>query len=317
MLINLLLFAAGLVALYFGAEWLVGGASRLATSFGISPTVVGLTVVAFGTSAPELLVSGVASFEGSGNLAVGNVVGSNIANIALILGISALIRPIAVERGLVVRDVPIMIGFALLLQLLVLNGSISRLDASLLLALFALYMLHLFREARRESADWSTAAADEPATLPGGEISRVRESLLVVIGIVGLVGGAQLLVTSATMIARALGVSEVVIGLTLVAFGTSVPELAASVVASIRGEAEIILGNIIGSNIFNVGLIVGVAALIRPLPIAPSVVRIEGPLMIALSVLLLPLVYTQLRLNRWEGGVLLAGYLGFVIWVFV
>ena len=316
-LINLLLFAAGLAALYFGAEWLVGGASRLATSYGISPVVVGLTVVAFGTSAPELLVSGLASLEGSGDLAVGNVVGSNIANIALILGISALIRPIAVERGLVVRDVPIMIGFALLLQLLILNGGVSRLDASLLLGLFTIYMLYLFREARRESAERSAVAAEEFAKVSGDEISRVRESLLVVIGIVGLVGGAQLLVTSATDIARALGVSEVVIGLTLVAFGTSVPELAASVVASIRGEAEIVLGNIVGSNIFNVGLILGVAALIRPLPIAPSVVRIESPLMIALSVLLLPLVYTQLRLNRWEGGVLLAGYLGFVIWVLV
>ncbi|MBA4156664.1 MAG: calcium/sodium antiporter [Gemmatimonadetes bacterium] len=318
MILDLVLFAAGLAALYFGAEWLVGGASRLASSYGISPVVVGLTIVAFGTSAPELVVSGLASLRGSGDLAVGNVVGSNIANIALILGASALIRPIAVNRGLLVRDVPIMIGFAVLFLLMAWNLGISRLEGGALLALFAAYMFHVGRAARRESAEASAMVAKEKEIMegmPGGKPKPRRDLLLTVAGTVTLVVGAQLLVGAATSIARAFGVSEIIIGMTLVAFGTSVPELAASVVASIRGEAEIVIGNIVGSNIFNVTLVLGTAALIRPLPIDASIPRLEGPLMLALSVILLPFTFTKLCLNRWEGGVLLAGYGIFIGWI--
>lgn len=319
MLVDLLFFVVGLVILYYGAEWLVGGASRLATSYGISPVVVGLTVVAFGTSAPELVVSALASARGSGDIAVGNVIGSNIANIALILGVSAVIRPILVHRGLIVRDLPIMIGFAVLLQLLGLNGIVSRIEGVVFLGLFVAYMLHVVRDARREASAAQELAEKERALigqLPGGgEPKRRRDLLLTVGGTIALVAGAQLLVDGATGIARDLGVPEVVIGLTLVAFGTSVPELAASVVASLRGEAQILLGNIIGSNIFNVSLILGFAALVRPLPVAPSLLRVEGPLMIGLSVLLAPFVYTGLKLNRWEGGALLAGYVTFVVWI--
>ncbi|CAN5566702.1 calcium/sodium antiporter [soil metagenome] len=318
LLVDLLFFLGGLVALYFGAEWLVGGSSRLATSFGIRPVVVGLTLVAFGTSAPELVVSGLASLRGSGDLAVGNVVGSNIANIALILGISALIRPIRVHPGILVRDVPIMIGFALLFLLVALSGTIGRFEGTALLGLFALYMVHLVRDARQEANGRTPSVAEEEVLelLPQKEISRPREVVLVVLGMVGLVIGAQLLVHAATSVARSLGVSEVIIGLTLVAFGTSVPELAASVVASIRAEAQIVMGNIVGSNIFNIALVLGAAAVLRPLPVDESLLYFETPLMIALSLLLLPFVY-KLCLERWEGGVLLAGYAGFLIWIFV
>ena len=319
MILDLVLFAVGLVALYYGAEWLVGGAVRLATQFGVSPVVAGLTVVAFGTSAPELVVSGLASLRGSGDLAVGNVVGSNIANIALILGISALIRPMHVHRGLMVRDIPIMIGFAVLLQLGLWNGRLALWEGLGLLILFVLYMAHLIHDARKGGPDAEAYVAGEMALVeasPGkGKPRRGWDAMLVIVGTITLVVGAQLLVGSATRIARELGVSEVVIGLTLVAFGTSVPELAASVVASIRGEAQIVLGNIVGSNIFNSSLILGVAAIIRPLPVAPTVVQVEGPLMILLSLVLVPLARSAARLGRWEGGGLLASYLGFVAWV--
>jgi cation:H+ antiporter len=314
--LDVVLFLAGLVALYFGAEWLVGGASRIATSMGIAPLVVGLTVVSFGTSAPELVVSGLASWRGAGDLAVGNIVGSNIANIALILGAAALIRPLAVQRGLVVRDVPIMIATVLLLQLLMWTGIITRLEGVLLLVIFVFYMVHLMRDARKEAGAARALLEQLPGETPERP-SRRRDLLLIAGGTVGLVVGAQLLVGSASAIARELGVSEVVIGLTFVAFGTSVPELAASVVASLKGEAQIVLGNIIGSNIFNVTLILGAASLLRPIPVPPTVVRVEGPILIVLSVALLPLILTRHRVNRWEGGLLVLGYVAFVIWLFV
>jgi cation:H+ antiporter len=320
LILDLVLFAAGLTALYFGAEWLVGGSSRLATAYGVSPVVVGLTIVAFGTSAPELVVSGLASLRDSGDIAVGNVVGSNIANIALILGISALIRPIVVQRGLMVRDVPIMIGFSALFLLTALNLSISRVEGLLLLGLFVLYMLRVGLSAMQESEAARELAHKEQDlfdSLPGGRPKAGRDIMYTVLGTITLVIGAQMLVGAATSIAREMGISEVIIGMTLVAFGTSVPELAASVAASIRGEAQIVIGNIVGSNIFNISLILGTAALLRPLPIDPSILRLEGPIMVGLSVILLPFVFTRLCLNRWEGGALLAGYGAFVVFVVV
>jgi cation:H+ antiporter len=320
LLLDLFLFAAGLTALYFGAEWLVGGSSRLATVYGISPVVVGLTIVAFGTSAPELVVSGLASLRGNGDIAVGNVVGSNIANIALILGISALIRPIVVNRGLMVRDVPIMIGFAGLFLLMAAGGTVTRTEGGVLLGLFTAYMLYIGWETRREATQAATLVEKERAlleSLPGGRPRPGRDLVLTLVGTAVLVGGAQLLVGSATSIARVFGVPEVIIGMTLVAFGTSVPELAASVVASIRGEAQIVIGNIVGSNIFNASLILGTSALVRPLPIDPSIMRLEAPLMLGLSMILLPFTFTNLCLNRLEGGALLAGYGVFVIWIVI
>lgn len=318
MTLDIVVFLAGLVALYFGAEWLVGGSSRLATTYGISPVVVGLTIVAFGTSAPELVVSGLASFRGSGDIAVGNVVGSNIANIALILGIAALIRPIVVHRGLMVRDVPIMILFSILFLVVASDGTVGRTGGSVLLGLFVAYMVNVGWSAKREAVNARDLAEKERSlfeSLPGGRPRPGRDVLLSVLGTVALVVGAQLLVGSATSIARVLGVPEVIIGMTLVAFGTSVPELAASVAASVRGEAQIVIGNIVGSNIFNVSLILGTAAMVRPLPIQPSILTVEGPIMLLLSVVLVPFTFTRLCLNRIEGGVLVAGYAAFIAFV--
>jgi cation:H+ antiporter len=307
--LDLILFVIGLAGLYFGSEWLVEGAGRLAVSFGVSSFVVGLTVVAFGTSAPELVVSGLASWRGNGALAIGNVVGSNIANIALILGVAACLQPIRVERTLIVRDVPIMIAFGLLFAALGWNGSIVLWEAGLLLVLFVAYMAHVAMDARKNPE--KLAPLDD---LDLDRSHRGRDLLMTLGGIVVLAVGAQLLVASATGIARTFGVSEVIIGLTLVAFGTSVPELAASIAAAKRGEGQLVIGNIVGSNVFNISLILGISGVIRPLPVDTAILTFDVPLMLALSVLLLPLVYTSRTVHRLEGVGLLLVYVAFLGW---
>jgi cation:H+ antiporter len=312
-ILDVLLFSVGLAFLTFGAEWLVGAAARLATAYGITPFVVGLTVVAFGTSAPELVVSAVASLQGSGDIAIGNVVGSNIANVALILGVSAILAPIAIQRGMLARDVPIMIGFSAVLYFLILDGEIRRGEGVLLLVLFTAFMLYVAWSARVERQ----RAAELNDVLPGGDGPVGRDILLVLVGVAALAGGAHLLVVSATSLARDLGISEVAIGLSLVAVGTSLPELAASIAAARRGDSQIVVGNIVGSNIFNITLILGTASVLRPLTVHAHVIRTEAPIMIGVSLLLLPLVYTGMRLVRWEGVVLLAGYLVFLAWLFM
>jgi len=305
--LDLILVAAGLAALWAGAEWLVGGSARLAASFGVRPVVIGLTLVALGTSAPEVVVTVIAAARDQADLAMGNVIGSNIANIALILGLAAVVRPIATASALVRRDIPIMILFAGTIPVLGFLGIVSRPAALIVLGLFAGYLIHLWRSSR--------AASPVPVPDPA-EARRGRDGLLVVGGTAMLAIGAHLLVTGATALARDLGVPEATIGVSLVAFGTSVPELAASVVAALRGQADLVLGNVVGSNIFNVTLVVGVAALVRPLPVSPDLMRLEIPAMIAFSLLLLPLAFTQLRVDRWEGALLLAGYATFLFMVF-
>jgi cation:H+ antiporter len=312
-LIDLLLFAVGLVGLYFGAEWLVGGAARLAEGLGVSSLLVGPTLVSLGTSAPELVVSGLASYRDNGGLAMGNVLGSNIANIALILGIAALIFPISVQRALLVRDLPIMIAAALLIPVFGWSGVISRPEGAILLALFVGYLLFIGIAARRESSEGLALMEAEGQARPGRR-EQWRDLGIAMAGLVVLSGGAHALVVSAVNIAGALGVSEVVIGLTMVAFGTSVPELAASISAARRGDPEIVIGNIIGSNIFNVLLILGGASMVRPLPVPASVLAGDALVVIVLSFALLPILYTGMRVSRIEGGVLLASYFAFIVW---
>lgn len=314
MLIDILLFAAGLAGLYFGAEWLVGGAVRLATAFGVSSFIVGLTLVSFGTSAPELVVSGIASYGGNGGLAIGNVLGSNVANVALILGVSALIVAIRVHRALLARDLPIMIATAVLVLVLGWSGEISRIDGVILLVTFVAYTGALAVVARRESAAPIPLAELEREGLAEESSSPGKDIALALVGLIVLAGGAQALVTAAVNIATVLNVPEVVIGLTLVAFGTSLPELAASISAARRGEGDIVIGNIIGSNIFNVTLILGVSAVIRPLPVSGQVLAVDAPLVIALSIALLPIVWSKMKVERWEGALLVTSYVGFVFW---
>lgn len=311
---HLLEFLVGIAALYFGAEWLVRGASRLARSFGLSALVVGLTVVAIGTSAPELVVSLLAVSRGQVDMTVGNVVGSNISNIALILGISALIYPIAMKSSLLKRGIPLMIAASLAFTLLVLDGGLGRISGGLLVAGLIAYFWYLIASCRTEPPEVEAefdAHQRQRDCLPGHE-SRVRNVLVASGGLVLLAVGAHLLVGAATVFAVAIGMSELVIGLTVVAIGTSLPELATSVLAAIRKEADIAVGNAVGSNVLNILGVLGPTALIRPLGVDASLLRFEVPVMLGVSLLLLPLAWTRLRLERWEGAMLLGGYVLFI-----
>ncbi len=308
MLVDLLLLVAGLVLLTGGASALVRGAAALALRLGLTPLVIGLTVVAFGTSAPELVVSVQAALNDSGGIAVGNIVGSNIANIGLILALAALIRPLAIDRLLLKRDVPLMIVASALAAALLWDGRLGRAEGTVLVAGLLAYLVWSIRASRKETAaaaallDGVPERADGPAW---------RDALFVVVGLAALVVGADWLVASAVSLATAAGVSNAVIGLTVVAVGTSLPEMATSVVAALRGESEIAAGNVVGSNLFNLLGILGAAALVRPLH-APGLQHMDVLVMGAFAVALVPLMLTGRKLVRWEGGLLLAGYAGYV-----
>ncbi len=261
----------GFVLLYFGAEWLVKGSSSLARSLGITPIVIGLTVVAFGTSAPELVVSLVSSIKGKSMIAVGNVVGSNICNIALVLGLSAVFHPIKSDPTVVRRDIPIMLAISVYLLLLTFNSTLGRIEGATLFIGIILYTFMNYYLAKKETA----GAAEIESELEdiGFVASRPKQLLMIAAGIAGVVGGAQVVVDNAVIIMTILGVSEKFIGLTIVAFGTSLPELATSVVAAMRGEMDISIGNLVGSNVFNIMSVLGVASLVRPIPIPGRIYR--------------------------------------------
>ena len=306
---EIFLVVIGIVLLYLGGEVLVKYSSRLALALRLSPFVIGLTIVAFGTSSPELLASLVATLRGAPDLAMGNIVGSNIANLGLILGISALIHPLRATSQFIRREVPFMIFVIIILVPLSLDLTISRIEGFILFGLLVLYLFYLFKN--------SESSGDDEFVQEYGQNKSTRGSVLGVIGgIALLVLGAQILVTSAIEIARGFGVSERVIGLSLVAFGTSLPELASSVVAAMKREGNILLGNLIGSNIFNVLGILGLTAIITPVEISPSVFRFDLWVAIGISVAVLPFLTTQLRIERWEGVVLLVAYLGYIAFLF-
>ncbi|HLM56184.1 MAG TPA: calcium/sodium antiporter [Pyrinomonadaceae bacterium] len=309
MLTPSLFMLGGLVLLAGGAEGLVRGSSALALRLGVTPLVVGLTVVAFGTGSPELFVSVEASARGEGGIALGNVVGSNISNVALILGLSALARPMKVRSELIRREVPLMIAVTLLLCLLLLDGTLSRVEGLILAAGSIAYTAFAYLAARR---DRSKAVAEEfEEALAGPKRAAWVDVVLVVAGFALLLVGARLLLSGATAVAERFGVSQVVIGLTIVAIGTSLPELATSFVASLRGEADVAFGNAIGSNILNILLVLGVAAMIRPVE-AQGLRPLDLGAMVASAVLLLPLMWRGWVLNRWEGALLLAGYVAYL-----
>jgi len=317
-LMTLAYLIGGLVLLVAGAEALVRGASKLAARFGISPLIIGLTVVAFGTSAPETAVSIQASLNGSGDIAVGNVIGSNIANILLILGLSALVAPLVVSRQLVRLDVPVMIGAGLLTFALAWNGRISQLDGLILLALLLLYTAFLViaskREARMQSDEFRDEYGAEGNAKPLGWILQLT---LVLVGLGLLILGSNLLIEGAVALARALGLSELVIGLTVIAVGTSMPELATSLLAVYRGERDIAVGNIVGSCIFNLLLVLGAGAAIAPegLSISPNALAFDLPVMLAVFVACLPIFFSGYRINRWEGTLFFGYYLAYTLYL--
>lgn len=313
MLIELLWFCGGLVLLGFGADILLKGAAGLALRFGIPPFIIGLTIVGFGTSAPELAVNLSAAWQGRYDVALGNVIGSNIANVGLILGLSALLAPLAVHMRLLKIETPLVIVAGVALWLLAIDGLLGRLDGALLLAGFVALMVYVYRSVRREPPPVREELAGAAMTRTAPWLNLLR----VAAGLALLVYGASVMVESAVVIARLVGLSELLIGLTIVAVGTSLPELATSLLAARRGQTDIAVGNVLGSCLFNILLILGATAMLHPLPVALSLLHIEIPAMIAFSAVIYPMLVRDLCIQRREGAVLLAAYLaflGFQVW---
>lgn len=333
-MIHLFLFAAGLASLVFGASLLVRGASKLALSFGISPLVVGLTIVALGTSAPEIAVSVAAVLEGKTDMAVGNVVGSNIFNVLFVLGLSALIVPLVVHRQLIRQEVPIMFGVTLLMALMALDGKVQAWEGGVLVVLMVAYTSFLVVQSRRESALvkaqadaahlTSASGVDEyeaefQTAAPGDWDAKWPAQLaLILVGLVFLVLGSDWLVGAAVVFAKALGVSDVVIALTIVAAGTSMPEVATSIAAALKGERDIAVGNVVGSCIFNVlgclgisGLVAGGAGLV----VAPSLLSFDLWVMLAVALACLPMFVSGGEISRWEGGMFAGYYVAYITYV--
>ena len=317
---NLLMFFGGLILLVFGANTLVRGASKLAMSFGISPLVVGLTIVALGTSAPEVAVSVGAVLDGKTDIAIGNVVGSNIFNVLFILGISALIAPLVVNIQLIRQEVPIMLGASLLLLALALDGNLSFLDGGILFVLLLAYTVFLVVQSRRETqaAKDTFAEAIQPAVVSTWDGHWAAQLGLIAVGLVALVFGSDYLVQASVAFAKAMGVSDLIIGLTIVAAGTSMPEVATSITAAIKGERDIAVGNVVGSNTFNILGCLGVSGLVSGdlgLVMAPSLLAFDIWVMLAVALACLPIFMTGREIARWEGGVFLSYYAAYVAYL--
>ncbi len=317
---NMLIFLGGLILLVLGANTLVRGASKLAMSFGISPLVVGLTIVAFGTSAPEVAVSVGAVLDGKTDIAIGNVVGSNIFNVLFILGISALITPLVVNIQLIRQEVPIMLGASLLLLALSLDGRLSFLDGGLLFALLVAYTVFLIVQSRRETQAAKDEFAEEiqPAQAGAWDSHWAAQIGLIAAGLVALVFGSDYLVQASVNFAKAMGVSDLIIGLTIVAAGTSMPEVATSITAAIKGERDIAVGNVVGSNTFNILGCLGVSGLVSGnlgLTIAPSLLAFDIWVMLAVALACLPVFMTGREIARWEGGVFFGYYIAYVAYL--
>jgi len=310
MWIQIIALIAGFGLLVWGADRFVTGAAGAARNLGVSPLMIGLTVVGFGTSAPEILVSVVASLQGNAALAIGNAIGSNITNIALILGTTALVVPLSVHSRVVRRELPILIGTIVIAYLLLLDGTLDFHDG-LVLLLGLVVMLGLVVRVGLSTHDGSDAMVREYEAEVPTDLSPGQSLGWLLIGIIVLVGSSRLLVWAAVGIAHSLGVSDLVIGLTIVALGTSLPELAASVVSALRNEPDIAIGNVIGSNMFNLLAVLGVPGILSPGPVDPAVINRDMPIMAALTVVLLPMAWGfrgKGRINRLEGLLLIAAY---------
>lgn len=313
-LVDALLFLVGLTSLTLGADWLVTGASRLAEQRGVSPLLVGLTVVAFGTSAPELVVSSTAVLRGQTGIAVGNVMGSTVANVGLIVGLGALVRPINVHRKLLQREAPLMVLVLAAVMVFASNGVIGFMDGLTLVGGFTIYMLYLIRWGKSETETGQFQAARIEALVEDKRPARrpYMNWIRVGFGTALLLAGASWMIDSASRIALAYQVPEEVVGATMVAVGTSLPELASTIAAAARGLGDIAIGNVIGSNIFNLGLVLGTAALLSPLQLTAATVATQVVPAMIFCLVLIPLAYTGERVGRWEGILLLLGYAAFL-----
>lgn len=315
MIIDFVLLLVGLTVLYYGAEFLVDGASKIALGYGISPMIIGLTIVAFATSAPEFVVSLLATLDGSPALAIGNVVGSNIANIALIVGASAVILPMTVERSVFSRDYPFMMGSILLTLAIVYTFSAINLPSGLLLlVVLGVFLYKCLKIALKQNREFRATGTERAVTETG---SVGANAIKVLGGVVGLVVGAQLMVKSAINIASEFGVPELVIGVTIVALGTSLPELATAIVAALKKEPDISLGNILGSNIFNTCFILGGVSVIKPIPVPEEALRFDLPAMAFVALLLFPLMRLGYKVTRADGILLLVCYVSYIVLSYV
>lgn len=324
MTLYIFLCLIGFLMLYYGAEWLVKGSSSLARSLGVTPVVIGLTVVAFGTSAPELVVSLISSIKGKSMIAVGNVVGSNICNIALVLGLAAMFQPITSHRSVHKRDIPLMLAISVYLLVLSLDSKLGRIEGATLFGGIILYTFFNYSIAMKESKQKSTeqtVASEFEVEEIAYVTSRTRQIVLILIGISGVVVGAQVVVESAVKIMKILGVSEKFIGLTIVAFGTSLPELATSVVAALRKEMDISIGNLVGSNVFNILSVLGAASLVRPIPIPGGFIKsglvIDYMVMMFTSLLPWLMMRKTFTVTRLHGSILLFCYVGYLTYLII
>ncbi len=302
---QVLLLVFGIVIVLKSADWLTNGAVGLATRLGISQIVIGLTIVAIGTSMPEFFVSIVSAIKGTPDLAVGNIVGSNIFNVLLIVGVAATVAPITIQRGTVRRDIPIAIIASIMLMVMMLDDTISRIDALILFAAFIAFIWITLRD--------SKSASDEDDS--SKEAIGVGKSVfLILVGLVGLVLGSNIFVDNASSLAHSWGISDAIIGLTIVAGGTSLPELATSVVAARKGDSGIAIGNVLGSNVFNILMILGLTGLISPMHIQ-NITYVDMGVMVVSMVLFWLFSFTKLRIDRWEGCLMIACFLGYITWL--
>jgi len=321
MFLNFFFFFIGLLLLCYGATWLVKGASTLARDLGIRPIVIGLTVVAFGTSAPELFVSIISSIQGKSMIAVGNAVGSNICNIGLVLGLTALCNPIITSRSVVKKDIPIMIGISFFLLLISLDSQISRFDGFILFSGIIIYTFFNYYFSAGKSIITDTNQTPLSCYVEKKKFTSTKygQVLLVILGITGIIAGADILIDAAVKIMQAFGVNEKFIGLTIIAFGTSLPELATSVVSAIKKEMDISIGNLIGSNVFNILSVLGAASLIRPIPINGGFIEsglvYDYLVMIFVSILLWWMLMKKPVVSRTNGAILLTAYTGYIIYL--
>lgn len=331
MLSHIVLFVLGLGILYLGADWLIDGASEVARKFGIRPLIIGLTIVALGTSLPEFLLNVFAVAAGEDGLAIGNIIGSNIANIALILGISSVMMPLAFEGSALKKEYPMVLAVTGLFYLLSLDGAVTRTDGLILVAGLVAFLVFVIKDASNDPSSTAPEAMvvePEPdplaAPLSGmkkwlhdertGPFMRI---LLIVAGMAALAIGARLMVSSAIAIAEVMQINPVVIGLTIVAIGTSLPELAASLMASAKNESDLSVGNILGSNLLNILFVIGLVAIIQPMQVDQETLGFHMPVMIAFTLLLWPLARRHHRLSRVGGIVLLAGFLAYMLWLII
>ncbi len=309
MLNDSLIFMAGITALTFGANMLVTHSSRIATHFNIKPFIIGITIIAFGTSAPELVVSLSAAIKGTNSIALGNIIGSNIANIGFILGASALMSPMLVEASVLKREVMIMIGATLLLYLLSLDGIISRLDGIILFTGIVAFTYYCIKNG-------SSSTSDDDLDKKAVDDKIVFSSTMLIVGLTLLIIGAHYMVQSAVSIAESFGVSKMFIGLTMVAIGTSLPEFAATTAAIIQKKGDMGIGNVVGSNIFNILLVLGAVSIVNPIPVDVDLLYLEYPMMVVFSLLLFLFGYTEKKYSRREGAFLILCYCAFILFLY-